>query len=198
MKPTDMCNITNRSAGVAAYYLPETNKLRQFYPRETKRVPYSEIEAVSAQPGGRELLYHYFYIDNADAITEALNVKPEPEYYLKEEEIDGWMNSCTLDEFKDALDFAPDGIKALIKEHAVALPLNDLRKCEAIKEQLGFDCLRAIQNEKDTLAKDAEDAEEEVHATKRRAASKIEAPAAAPADGRRVTPKYNVVKREEK
>lgn len=192
MKPNDMCNITNRSAGVAAYYLPETNKLRQFFPKETKKVPYSEIEAVSAQPGGRELLYHYFYIDSADAVTEALNVKPEPEYYLKEADIDSWMNSCSLDEFKDALDFAPEGIKALIKEHAVSLPLNDLRKCEAIKEQLGFNCLRAIQNEQETL----EDSLEEVHATQRRVNKPEET--VAQTDGRRTLPKYNVVKRDEK
>lgn len=167
MKSTDMCNITNRSAGVAAYYLPESNKLRQFYPRETKTVPYSEIEAVSAQPGGRELLYNYFYIDNIEAVKESLNVEPEPEYYLKEEDIDKWLVSSTLDEFKDALDFAPEGIKALIKEHSVSLPLNDLQKCEAIKAQLGFDCLRAIQNEKAT---EEDGDEEDAHATQRRTA----------------------------
>lgn len=194
MKSTDMCKITNRSAGVAAYFLPETNTLRQFYPRETKTVPYAEIEAVSAQPGGRELLYNYFYIDNADVIREALNVKPEPEYYLEENNIDAWIQSCTLDEFKDALDFAPEGVKALIREHSVSLPLNDLQKCEALRAQLGFDCLQAIKNERDTKAVDSDDVDEEVHATQRRVTIKENDTT----DGRRVIPKYNVVKREEK
>lgn len=191
MKSTDYCTIINRSPGVAAYYLPETNTLRQFYPKEQKKVLYREIEAVCAQPGGRELIYNYFYIQEEGVAEEVLNIKPEPEYFLTEDKIDSWMSSCSLDEFKDALDFAPDGVKDLIKRHAVSLPLNDLAKCEAIKAQLGFDVMQAIKNERDTLAKD-EDEEDSVHATKRRVA-----PAETEVQ-RRITPKYNVVKKEEK
>lgn len=191
MKSTDYCTITNRSPGVAAYYLPETNTLREFFPREQKKVLYSEVEAVCAQPGGRELLYNYFYIDGDGVAEELLNVKPEPEYFLTEDKIDSWMSSCSLDAFKDALDFAPSGVKELIKRHAVTLPLNDLSKCEAIKAQLGFDVMRAIQNERDTLAKD-EDEVEVPTASKRRVAPAEAGPQ------RRITPKYDVVKREEK
>lgn len=189
MKSTDFCNITNRSSGVVAYYLPDERRTREFYPRETKRVQYSEIEEVSNQPGGRELLYNYFYIEEDEVVEEALNIKPEVEYYITEDKIDEWMKSSSLNEFKDALDFAPEGVKDLIKEHAVTLPLNDLSKCEAIKEQLGFDALRAIQNEKETIA---DDDIEEVAATRRR----VE-PAKTTTPERRILPKYNVVKRED-
>ncbi len=187
MKSTDFCNITNRSSGVVAYYLPDERRTREFYPRETKRVQYSEIEKVSTQPGGRELLYNYFYIEEDDVVSEALNIKPEVEYYITEDKIDSWMQSSSLNEFKDALDFAPEGVKDLIKEHAVTLPLNDLSKCEAIKAQLGFDVLRAIQNEKATLEDD-----EEVDTTPRR---RVESKPTT--SERRALPKYNVVKRED-
>ncbi len=193
MKPNDICTITNRSPGTVAFYLPDINRLREFYPKETKKIPYSEIEALLAQSGGRELLYNYFYIEEKDAVEEALNIKPEIEYYIKEEDLDAWMTKATLPQFQDALDFAPDGIKDLIKRHAVSLPLNDLQKCEAIKTQLGFDVLRAIENEKATLEDDELEGES-IHASQRRVSPSD--PTKEPE--RRVTPKYNVVKREEK
>lgn len=58
------------------------------------------------------------------------------------------MESCSIDEFKDALDFAPNGTKDLIKQYAVSKPLNDYDKREAIKAQLGFDVSKAIENMK--------------------------------------------------
>jgi len=56
------------------------------------------------------------------------------------------MDTCSLDEFKDALDFAPEGTKDLIKKYAVEKPLNDFSKREAIKDQLGFDVSKALEN----------------------------------------------------
>ena len=58
------------------------------------------------------------------------------------------MDTCSLDEFKDALDFAPNGTKDLIKKYAVSKPLNDFSKREAIKAQLGFDVTAAVENSK--------------------------------------------------
>ena len=188
MKSTDFVNITNRSPGVVAYHLNDSGKLREFHPKETKKVLYAEIEEVCAQPGGRDLLYNYFYIEEPGVLEDAINITPEPEYYLTEDKIDEWMASSSLDQFKDALDFAPEGVKALIKAHAVTLPLNDIQKCNAIKAQLGFDVLQAIKNEQDTLAEDEDT--EPAPASKRRAAPAVTAPE------RRITPKYNVVKRE--
>ena len=97
------------------------------------------------------MIEHCFFISNPEVMTELLNEKPEPEYYLTEDKIDEWMKTCSLDEFKDALDFAPNGVKSLIKKHAVSLPLNDLAKCQALKDQLGFDALKAIKIEQETV-----------------------------------------------
>ena len=137
--------VTNRSNGVVVYKIPEKNIRREFNPKETKLIDIEELKDISAQPGGRELVYHYLLTEE-NALIEALNVIPEPEYFLTEAMIAGdWMDACSLDEFKDALDFAPDGVKDLIKQYAVSKPLNDMNKRLAIKEQLHYDVTKVLE-----------------------------------------------------
>lgn len=141
-----MCKVTNRSGGRVIYNIPEDKIRREFYNKETKEIPLSELEKLSQQPGGRKLIYNYLSIQDADTIQHLVNHPIEPEYWLTEDKIPGWMNTCSLDEFKDALDFAPEGIKDLIKKYAVSLPLNDFAKRQAIFAQLGFNVTQAIEN----------------------------------------------------
>ena len=183
----DTIKITNRSSGIVGYRLDERHIRRELVPNETRTVPRQELIELSQQPGGRELIYHYLYVEDDTLIKDDLNIKPEPEYYLTEDRIrEGWLQTCTLDEFKDALDFAPQGIKELIKKYAVSLPLNDLHKCEAIKDQLGFDVLRAIENERATV----EDEDKNNSESHDRRVVKEELAADG---GRRTTTKYKVV-----
>jgi len=63
----------------------------------------------------------------------------------------------------DCLDFAPEGVRDLIKTFSVMLPLNDVAKREAILNKLGFNVDNAIKIQKES----AEPAEEQ-HVTKRR------------------------------
>lgn len=148
LTPETIVSVTNRSNGTVVYRIPERHIRREFNRKETKRVPYQEILEVVAQPGGRELIYNFLLVNNAEALREALNVKEEPEYWLTEDKIAGdWMEKSTLDEFKDALDFAPEGVKALIKRYAVSKPLNDVAKRQALLEQLNFDVTKAIAND---------------------------------------------------
>lgn len=147
LKPESLVKVTNRSNGSVVYRIPERHIRREFNRQETKRVPYQEILEVAAQPGGRNLLYNFLLIDSEEAIKEGLNIQAEPEYWLTEAKIKGgWMETSTLEEFKDALDFAPEGVKALIKNYAVTLPLNDVAKRQALLDQLKFDVTKAIAN----------------------------------------------------
>lgn len=141
----DKCIVYNKSAGRAVYKLPELGVRRMFYPGEHKEISVSELEKLVQTPGGRKLIYNYLLIDDKEIIEYLINGKVEPEYWLKEKDIDSWMQSCSLDEFKDALDFAPDGTKDLIKAHAVSLPLNDISKRDAIEKQLGFNVTKALE-----------------------------------------------------
>ena len=141
-----MCKVTNRSAGRVIYNIPEDHIRREFYNKETKEIALSELEKLAQQPGGRKLIYNYLSIQDADTIGHLVNRPIEPEYWLTEDKIPEWMNTCSLDEFKDALDFAPEGIKDLIKKYSVSLPLNDFAKRQAMFEQLGFNVTKAIEN----------------------------------------------------
>lgn len=139
-------DVYNKSAGIVIYNIPEMNIRREFAPHEVKHIGFKELEALSMVPGGRELIYDYLFINDEEIIHYLINRDIVPEYYLTEDQIPTWMDSCSLDEFKDALDFAPDGTKDLIKKYAIEKPLNDHSKRVAIKEQLGFDVDKAIEN----------------------------------------------------
>lgn len=137
--------VTNRSFGTVIYSIPEMGLRREFAPKETKKITPAELEALTSQPGGRELIEGYLLVHDAKALEEIVNVQVEPEYWLTEENIPGWMQSCSDDEFIDALNFAPEGVKSLIKDYAVKLPLNDFNKINAIKDILGFDVMSALK-----------------------------------------------------
>jgi len=141
--------VTNRSSHTVAYPIPETEgRWRTFAAGETKKLPFNEIEAACQIDGCKALFNRYLLIDNAEAAEAAMNIKPEPEYFMTSEQVKKWLPACSLDELLDALDFAPDGVLTLIKKYAVELPLNDMNKCNAIKEKLKFDVLKAIELDK--------------------------------------------------
>lgn len=144
------CKVINKSAGRVVYKLPELGVRREFYPNEKKILSVKELESLSQTPGGRNLLYNYLLVDDKEIINYLINGKVEPEYWIREEEIDSWMQTCSLEAFKDALDFAPQGTKDLIKAHAVSMPLNDVAKRDAIREQLNFDVSAAIEHLKES------------------------------------------------
>lgn len=145
LTPETIVSVTNRSNGTVVYKIPERHIRREFNRKETKKIPYQEILEVAAQPGGRELIYNFLLIDSKEIVREGLNIQEEPEYWLTEDMIAGdWMETCSLDSFKDALDFAPEGVKSLIKKYAVSKPLNDVAKRQALFEQLKFDVNKAI------------------------------------------------------
>ena len=102
-----------------------------------------------------------------------------------EEQIVDLIKNGSLDAFLDCLDYAPVGVIDLLKKYAVSLPMNDIKKRQALKEKTGFDVDVAIKNAEAEKAEDngAED-------------NKITPVAAAPT-GRRATTNYKVVSKTE-
>lgn len=84
------------------------------------------------------------YLQVEEAIAKDLEVKVEPEYNMSEADVEKMLVSGTLDELLDALDFAPEGVKDIIKTKAVSLPLQDMAKREAIQKATGFNVSAAI------------------------------------------------------
>lgn len=181
-----MYNVKNRSSSMVVYRIPETNLRREFAPGETKRLPFGELEKLTYQPGGRELLENFLQILEED-VTNNLNVKRDIEYDMSEEHIKQLLLRGSLDAFLDALDFAPIGVLDLIKDLSVKLPLTDLNKRKALRDKTGFDVDKALahlEEEKNEAKANAKPADAP---TGRRVK-----PAESATPERRTTPNYKV------
>lgn len=141
----DKCTVINKSSGRVVYRVPELNVRREFYPQEKKVIEVKELEQLVQRRGGLSTLYNYLMVEDQEVARHLFNAEIAPEYWFTEQNLPNWMNTSSLDEFKDALDFAPEGTKDLIKKLAVSIPLNDYSKRNAIKEQLGFDVDAALK-----------------------------------------------------
>ena len=151
LKKDTLIKVLNRDNGSVVYSIPEMNGLRRVYQSgEVKEVTFEELVKLSYLPGGRELLEDCLVItDSPEAIKELLG-EVEPEYNYTKDDIIRIMTQGSLDEFLDCLDFAPEGVKDMIKKYAVELPLNDVAKREAILNKLGFNVDNAIRIKKET------------------------------------------------
>lgn len=152
--------VLNRDNGSVVYSIPEMNGLRRVYQSgETKEVTFEELQKLSYIPGGKELLAESLVIlDNDEAVKELLG-HTELEYKYTKKDVLRLLKEGSMDQFLDCLDFAPDGVKELIKNCAVQLPLNDVEKREAILQKLNFNVDNAIrikrQSEADEPVKEA-------------------------------------------
>lgn len=182
-----MYNVKNRSSSMVVYRIPETNLRREFAPGETKRIPFGELEKLTYQPGGRELLENFLQILEEE-VTTNLNVHRELEYDMSEEQVRDLLLTGSVDAFLDALDFAPIGVIDLIKSMAVALPLTNLQKRKALKDKTGFDVDRALMHIEEERAEETADKVNSAPA-ERRVKEEVK-----PA-GRRTTPSYKVTKK---
>lgn len=180
IKQETMYNVKNRSSSVVVYRIPETNLRREFAPGETKKVPFAELEKLTFQQGGRELLENFLQILEEE-VTSNLNVNRELEYNMSEQQIVDLLQTGSLDSFLDALDFAPIGVIDLIKTLSVQLPLTDMNKRKALKEKTGFDVDRALVHIEE------EKAEEKAPAAPANNGRRVQ-PAAQQTGGRRVQP----------
>lgn len=176
--------VKNRSASMVVYKIPEDGIRREFAPGESKKIKYAELEKLSYQSGGRALMANFLQIVDED-VTNNLNIRTEAEYYMSEEQIVDLIKNGSLDAFLDCLDYAPVGVIDLLKKYAVSLPMNDIKKRQALKEKTGFDVDVAIKNAEAEKAEDngAED-------------NKI-TPVAAASAGRRAATNYKVVSKVE-
>ena len=146
--PNKYCNVKNRSASVVVYSIADSGIRRSFAPGEVKKVSYEELEKLTYQRGGMEILTRFLQVQSEDAL-HTFNMRVEPEYHMSEQDIARVMTTGTLDEFLDMLDFAPEGVLEMIKTYAVLLPLSDLFKINALKDKTGFDAAKALENSMD-------------------------------------------------
>ena len=163
-------SVKNRSASTVIYSIPEMNNLRrEFRPGEIKSVTGSELIQLSYRPGGRRIIENYLLINNEE-VLDALNMEVEPEYNLDEAGVVKLLKDGSEDQLIDCLNFAPEGVKDLVKAVALAMPLNDLNKCKIIKDMLGYDVL-FVRSTNEQIAKESGAEAAPAPAKKRRVAS---------------------------
>ena len=156
IRSEDMFNVKNRSTSVVVYRIPESNLRREWAPGEVKRIPFGELEKLTYQPGGRELIANFLQIMENE-VTDDLNVHREPEYNMSEKQVRDLILNGSIDAFLDALDFAPIGVIDLIKTMSVQLPITDMAKREALKAKTGFDVDKAIENDRASKEDDSKE-----------------------------------------
>lgn len=150
MNKNTKVKVLNRDNGSVVYALPEMNGLRRvFQSNEIKEVSLEELQKLSYIPGGMELLRESLLIQDKEVARQILG-HLEPEYSYTRDDVVKLLKEGTMDEFLDCLDFAPDGVKDLIKTLAVELPLNDVIKRQAILDKLGFNVDNAIRIRKES------------------------------------------------
>lgn len=140
---TDKIRVENRTNAIVAYRVPESKVIRRFVAGETKEIEMGELRQAIQLPGTKRLIESNLIIHSKEAVNELLP-NAEPEYFYDKNDVDFLLEKGTLDQLKDALDFAPDGVIDLIKERSVITELNDMRKREAILDATSFNVTGAI------------------------------------------------------
>lgn len=141
--------VKSRASGTVGYRIPEMHGLkRSFSKGEIKEVTFEEIKKLSYLPGGQVLLKEYLIINEPEVLKE-LGIQVEPEYFYTEAEVKNLLEKGSIEQFLDCLDFAPQGTLDIVKDLAVKLEINDIRKREAIKEKMGFNVTKAIEFNKE-------------------------------------------------
>lgn len=184
---SNIVSVKNRSRATVAYSIPEMRVRRVFTPGEVKKISEEELTALSYQPGGPAMLQRNLQILDK-RVAEEVTPNIEPEYWMDDQNVIDLLNDNSknaVDKLLDLLDFAPAGVKDLVKKYAVELPVQDVRKRAAIKDKLGFDIDMVLIHNRQAQE---EEGNVEQEAPKRRV--RVEEPE----NARRTTPQYKVIK----
>ena len=186
LKDDTKITVINRDNGTVGYTIPDLGNLhRNYQSKEKKIVTMEELRKLSYLPGGLYILRNCLILDNEEAIKELLG-EVEPEYFYSEKEIRQLLQSGSLAQLQDCLDFAPTGVIDLVKQIAVDTELNDINKRQAIYEKTGFNVTKAIEINRETE-------EETVIETKTRRAAPVSVSEKTDSPARRTAaPKYKV------
>ena len=141
--------VRNLSGQPVTMVLPDEHVRVVFGPTETQSVEYDILRKVYSRAGGATLFQDFLGIQDAEVAREfgVSEDALEHEYKWTAADVQKLLQSGSLDELKDALEFAPEGITDLIVSLAVEIRLPDVRKRQVIHEFTGKDINSMIQNQ---------------------------------------------------
>lgn len=193
MSENKIIKVSNRDRGGVGYIIPESGVRRDFAVGETKNIPLDELKQLMYVPGGEFIVKNLLLVHDKEVLNEILNVETEPEYFYTEAEIKKLLLEGSIDQLKDCLEFAPEGVIEIIKKMAVEMKLPNTDKRQVISEMTGFNIDNAININK--IMDASEDKKEEKKETKRRTAP-LETSENASPKRRTDLPTYNVVSKK--
>ena len=166
MDKTKKVPVKGRTCGEVFYTFPDTPYfVRTFNYGETQYIDFEELEKLLYTPGGEYLIRNSLIV--APDALEELGINVAPEYFYTEREITQLLETGTLDQLEDTLNFAPKGVIDLITQLSVKNKLFDTRKRKMIFEKTGFNIDGALEIEK--ALEDNPEEEEKTSAPARKA-----------------------------
>ena len=132
-----MVPVTNRDNGEVVVVL-SNDKLIHFNAGETRKISLEDLAEMRSGEGNRVLLKDYLMIKDQQAL-DYLEIETEPEYFYTKEEIRVLLETGTLEQLEDCLNFAPEGVLDILKDVALSIELPDTRKRKLISQKTGYD-----------------------------------------------------------
>lgn len=145
----------------------DTRRRIVFNPYEVKKLPYDMLRRLNYSHGGNKLLNEYLCVKNAKVAREFGVTQDllEHEYNWTEKDVLKLLATGSLDELRDALDFAPEGIRTMIVDKAVETKVNSVAKRQIIQEKTGMDINAKIRLQEELAAAEKKEGKEEVPIT---------------------------------
>lgn len=120
---------------------------RRFAPNATMNIAAGELRQASYNRGNLVIFQNFLHVGNKDLAAEfGIDSDEVIEYNWTTADIKKCLETGSLEELLDALDFAPEGIKQELVDQAVNLEIPDERKRKAIQEKTGADISAMITN----------------------------------------------------
>lgn len=142
-----MVIIRNLTDMPVAYHVPSLGDLRrELPPRASIRVKAGELRQLNYERGGSLLLHDYINVGNVELAREFGVSDDTVEYNWTIEDVDKALTTDDLDVLRDAMDFAPEGIKQTIADRAVELKIPDSNRRNIISSATGLDIDSMIKN----------------------------------------------------
>lgn len=142
-----MVVIRNLTDMPVAYHVPSLGDLRrELPPRASIRVKAGELRQLNYERGGSLLLHDYINVGNVELAREFGVSDDTVEYNWTIEDVDKALTTDDLDVLRDAMDFAPEGIKQTIADRAVELKIPDSNRRNIISNATGLDIDSMIKN----------------------------------------------------
>lgn len=144
----ELVTVTNITRSPIGYTLSSNNVRRIIAGGATVKVTADELRNLNLESGGNVLIKDYLRVNNRDlalefGISEDLF---DHEYNWGREKIDDVLLNGSMDEFLDALDFAPHRVINMLVERAVELEAPDNNKLNALSKRTALNISSMIEN----------------------------------------------------